>query len=109
MAKTANLAKAKETKNDEFYTQYADIQKEVNAYLEFDPDTFRGKSVLLPCDDPEWSNFTNFFGTSAVTGFEYTYDLFGRPVRRKDDAFACDSHQGAGGVGGLVAVSVAGM
>ena len=40
MAKTANLAKAKETKNDEFCTQYADIQKEVNAYLEFAPDTF---------------------------------------------------------------------
>ncbi len=52
---------------------------------------------------------TNFFGTSAVTGFEYTYDLFGRPVQRNADAFACDSHQGAGGVGGLVAVSVAGM
>jgi len=61
MAKTANLAKAKETKNDEFYTQWGDIQKEVNAYLEFDPDTFRGKSVLLPCDDPEWSAFTKFF------------------------------------------------
>ena len=61
MAKTANLAKAKETKNDEFYTHWADIQKEVNAYLEFNPDTFRGKSVLLPCDDPEWSSFTKFF------------------------------------------------
>ena len=31
MARTANLAKAKETKNDEIYTQWADIQKEVNA------------------------------------------------------------------------------
>lgn len=56
-----NLAGAKRAKNDEFYTQYADIQSEVNAYLEFDPDTFRGKTVLLPCDDPEWSNFTRFF------------------------------------------------
>lgn len=61
MAKTAKLAKAKEAKNDEFYTQWGDIQKEVDAYLEFDPDTFRGKSVLLPCDDPEWSAFTKFF------------------------------------------------
>lgn len=61
MAKTANLAKARETKNDEFYTQWADIQKEINAYLEFNPDTFRGKSVLLPCDAPEWSAFTKFF------------------------------------------------
>ena len=56
-----NLANAKSAKNDEFYTQYADIQKEINAYLEYDPDVFRGKTVLLPCDDPEWSNFTKFF------------------------------------------------
>jgi len=55
------LSNAKSAKNDEFYTQYADIEKEVNAYLEFNPDVFRGKSVLLPCDDPEWSNFTRFF------------------------------------------------
>ncbi len=33
----------------------------MNAYLEFDPDAFRDKVVLLPCDDPEWSNFTKFF------------------------------------------------
>ena len=60
MANT-NLANAKTAKNDEFYTQYQDIQKEINAYLEYDPDVFRGKTVLLPCDDPEWSNFTKFF------------------------------------------------
>ena len=60
MANT-NLANAKNAKNDEFYTQYADIQKEINAYLDYDPDVFRGKTVLLPCDDPEWSNFTKFF------------------------------------------------
>ena len=60
MANT-NLANAKTAKNDEFYTQYADIQKEINAYLEYDPNVFRGKTVLLPCDDPEWSNFTKFF------------------------------------------------
>ena len=61
MAKNANLGAAKNAKNDEFYTQYADIQKEVNAYIEFNPDVFRGKTILLPCDDPEWSNFTKFF------------------------------------------------
>ena len=60
MANT-NLANAKTAKNDEFYTQYQDIQKEINAYLDFDPNVFRGKTVLLPCDDPEWSNFTKFF------------------------------------------------
>jgi Adenine-specific methyltransferase EcoRI len=57
----SNLSKAKNTKNDEFYTQYQDIEKEIMAYLDFNPDTFTGKTVLLPCDDPEWSNFTKFF------------------------------------------------
>ena len=61
MANNSNLGAAKAAKNDEFYTQYADIQKEINAYLEYNPDTFRDKVVLLPCDDPEWSNFTRFF------------------------------------------------
>jgi len=55
------LSEAKNAKNDEFYTQYEDIQREVNAYLEYNPDVFRGKTILLPCDDPEWSNFTRFF------------------------------------------------
>jgi hypothetical protein len=61
MAGNRHLGKAKEAKNDEFYTQYADIEREVNAYLAFRPDVFRGKSVLLPCDDPKWSNFTRYF------------------------------------------------
>ena len=60
MANT-NLGDAKAAKNDEFYTQYHDIEYEVNAYLEYDPDVFRGKTILLPCDDPEWSNFTKYF------------------------------------------------
>lgn len=55
------LGAARRTKNDEFYTQWADIEREMNAYLEYDPDVFRDKVVLLPCDDPEWSNFTKFF------------------------------------------------
>ena len=57
----SNLSKAKNAKNDEFYTQYQDIEKEIMAYLDFNPDTFKDKTVLLPCDDPEWSNFTKFF------------------------------------------------
>jgi hypothetical protein len=56
-----NLHGAKKAKNDEFYTQFHDIEKEMNAYLEYDPDVFKGKTVLLPCDDPEWSNFTKYF------------------------------------------------
>lgn len=61
MRENSGLTAAKSAKNDEFYTQFVDIQKEVNAHLEYNPDTFRGKTVLLPCDDPEWSNFTKFF------------------------------------------------
>ena len=57
----SGLAKAKNAKNDEFYTQYYDIEKEMNAYLEYNPDVFKNKTILLPCDDPEWSNFTKFF------------------------------------------------
>ena len=56
-----SLGKARAAKNDEFYTQYEDIEKEINAYLDFDPSCFRNKVVLLPCDDPEWSNFTKYF------------------------------------------------
>lgn len=58
---STNLNAAKAAKNDEFYTQWVDIEREMNAYLEYDPDVFRDKIVLLPCDDPEWSNFTKFF------------------------------------------------
>lgn len=56
-----NLGDAKKAKNDEFYTQFHDIEKEMNAYLEYDESVFTGKTVLLPCDDPEWSNFTKYF------------------------------------------------
>ena len=56
-----NLSAAKSAKNDEFYAQFADINNEINAYTEYNPDVFCGKTVLCPCDDPEWSNFTKFF------------------------------------------------
>lgn len=61
-----DLHAARAAKNDEFYTQWADIEREVNAYLEYDPEVFRDKVVLLPCDDPEWSNFTKFFALHFV-------------------------------------------
>ena len=60
MANT-NLAQAKNAKNDEFYTQYPDIQKEIEAYLEYNPDTFKGKVVYSNCDDPFESNFFRYF------------------------------------------------
>lgn len=56
-----NLKEAKAAKNDEFYTQFHDIEIEMNAYLEYNPDVFRDKTILLPCDDPEWSNFSIYF------------------------------------------------
>lgn len=55
------LTNAKKLKNDEFYTQYQDIQKEVEAYLEYNPDTFRNKVVYCNCDDPYESNFFRYF------------------------------------------------
>lgn len=61
MPKNIDLRKANGSKNDEFYTQYVDIQKEINSYLEYDSNVFKDKTILLPCDDPEWSNFTKFF------------------------------------------------
>ena len=64
MVDNTSLSAAKRVKNDEFYTQYSDIEAEMNAYYEYDHDVFRGKTVLCPCDDPEWSNFTKYFAAN---------------------------------------------
>ena len=76
-----NLKQAKKAKNDEFYTQWADIEKEIMAYIEYNPDVFRNKTILLPCDDPEWSNFTKFFaqnfedfGLKKLISTSYAYE-----------------------------------
>jgi len=64
MARTSsikNLKKARKAKNDEFYTQYVDIQKEIEKYLDYNPDTFRNKVVYCNCDDPFESNFFRYF------------------------------------------------
>ena len=58
---TKKLTESKNAKNDEFYTQFSEIQREINAYVEYNPEVFKDKTILLPCDDPEWSNFTKFF------------------------------------------------
>ena len=57
----STLNNARMTKKDEFYTMFYDIETEMEAYLDYNPNVFRGKTVLLPCDDPEWSNFTKYF------------------------------------------------
>ena len=53
----SNLSKAKREKNDEFYTQLSDIEKELRHYTKH----FKGKTVLCNCDDPRVSNFFHFF------------------------------------------------
>lgn len=54
---------AKAAKNDEFYTQYEDIEKEMKHYKNF----FKGKVVYCNCDDPLESNFTKYF----ILNFHY--------------------------------------
>jgi hypothetical protein len=55
--KNSNLSKAKKVKNDEFYTQISDIEKELKHYKEY----FKGKTVFLNCDDPQKSHFWKYF------------------------------------------------
>lgn len=57
-----SLHAAKRAKNDEFYTQLTDIEKELRHYKE----QFRGKVVLCNCDDPEWSGFWTYFSKNFV-------------------------------------------
>ncbi|WP_080514011.1 adenine-specific methyltransferase EcoRI family protein [Lactococcus cremoris] len=38
--------------------------KEVNEYYEYNKNVFKNKTILLPCDDPEWSNFTKYFAAN---------------------------------------------
>ena len=56
-----HLARAKSAKKDEFYTQYSDIQRELELYVKYNSSVFKDKVVLLPCDDPTKSNFTKYF------------------------------------------------
>jgi hypothetical protein len=56
-----NLHTARSGKQDEFYTLYENVEKEIESYLMYDSNVFKDKTVLLPCDDPEWSNFTKYF------------------------------------------------
>jgi hypothetical protein len=57
MAKNTNLHNAKTAKNDEFYTQLSDIEKEMRYYKDF----FKGKVVYCNCDDARESNFFKYF------------------------------------------------
>ena len=55
------LDRAHKSKNDEFYTQYEDVEREVNYYFDYNNSYFKDKIVLCPCDDSETSNFTRYF------------------------------------------------
>lgn len=57
MGNNAALRKADRIKEDEFYTQLSDIEKELSHYKEY----FRGKTILCNCDDPRISNFFRYF------------------------------------------------
>ena len=57
MAKNNNLHKAKTAKNDEFYTQLTDIEKELKHYKTH----FKDKTIFCNCDDPKQSNFWKYF------------------------------------------------
>ena len=57
MSKNTNLHKAKDQKNDEFYTQFNDVANELKHYKHH----FKDKIVLCNCDDPSWSAFWKYF------------------------------------------------
>lgn len=103
------LTAAKTAKKDEFYTQYVDIQKEVEAYLEYDPDTFRNKTIYCNCDDPFESNFFKYFAAnfnrlglrklistsydgSSIAGGQITFDEYteGNGAREKPKAICVE-------------------
>ncbi len=60
-----SLHKAKNAKNDEFYTQLSDIENELKHYKEH----FKGKTIYCNCDDPRISNFFHYFS--------YNFEKFG--------------------------------
>ena len=98
MPANEDLHRAKRAKNDEFYTQYADIEKEMNAYLEYDENVFKDKTILLPCDDPEWSNFTKYFaqnferfGIKKLISTSYAADSKPSDIKYQPTLFEMDS------------------
>lgn len=60
--KNTSLGAARRAKNDEFYTQLTDIEKELQHYKSH----FKGKVVFCNCDDPDWSSFWKYFTRNFV-------------------------------------------
>lgn len=99
MADNSSLGTARKAKNDEFYTQYCDIEAEMNAYVAYDPDVFRDKTILCPCDDPERSNFVRYFaanfarfGLERLMSTSYANGSMGREEHGRVRVMARDAH-----------------
>lgn len=107
MANNSTLGNAKAAKNDEFYTQLPDIEQEMQAYVDWNPQVFRDKTILLPCDDPEWSNFTRYFalnfqlfGIRRLISTSYAPDAKAAKYGLQPPLFPEDAFSGTYGVGG---------
>ena len=61
MGSRASLERARKRKNNEFYTPRTLVEVGLALALADNPGLFRGRTVLLPCDDPDWSEFTKYF------------------------------------------------
>lgn len=85
------LDKAKKNKNDEFYTQLTDIEKEVVHYK----NHFKDKIIFCNCDDPEWSNFWKYFSLNfeflglkklIATHFDYNKPTYKLEIERERES-----------------------
>ena len=90
MKANQNLTKAKAAKQDEFYTQLTDIEKELKHYRKH----FKGKAVFCNCDDPKESNFWKYFednfeflGLRSLVSTHYS--LQGPSYKITKDSKAC--------------------
>lgn len=95
------LQKAKKSKSDEFYTQFCDIERELQYYQ----NCFADKVVYCNCDDPRTSNFFKYFAINfhklglrkliASCYVENTFDLFNS--QKLEKGFYCEYYGGSGG------------
>lgn len=67
------LCRARAKRDDEFYTQYGDVEAELARFKQH----FQGRRVLCSCDDPAWSAFWRYFhlnfGKLGLAGLSSTY------------------------------------
>lgn len=88
-ATNISLQKAKDSKNDEFYTQLSDIERELQYYKKH----FKNKIVYCNCDDPKTSNFFKYFAKNfkdlglkkliSACYKEQVFDLFNPGTKEK--------------------------